>query len=97
MKKTMMILAATASFAVAGCQNMTQDQRFATGALGGGAAGLAAAEALDSNRTGQVVGMLAGAAAGSAIGANRGQGQAQQAPRCQYADGSVGPCPRSYY
>lgn len=94
MKKTMMILAAAASFAVAGCQNMTQDQRYATGALGGGAAGLAAAEALDSNNTGRVVGMLAGAAAGSAIGANTGQ---RQAPQCQYANGTVGPCPAGYY
>lgn len=94
MKKTMMILAATASFAVAGCQNMTQDQRFATGALGGGAAGLAAADALDSSDTGKVVGMLAGAAAGSAIGAGTGQ---RQAPQCRYASGAVGPCPASYY
>ena len=94
MKKTMMILAATASFAVAGCQNLTQDQRYATGALGGGAAGLAAAEALDSSDTGKVVGMLAGAAAGSAYAANTGQ---RQAPQCRYANNTVGPCPAGYY
>ena len=94
MKKTMMILAASASFAVAGCQNLTQDQLYATGALGGGAAGLAAAEALDSSDAGKVIGTLAGAAAGSAYAANRGQ---QQAPACRYANGTVGPCPAGYY
>lgn len=75
---------------VAGCANLTPDQRFAAGGLAGGAAGLAIADATKADRTGKVVGTLAGAAIGSTLAAN-------SAPRtCRYANGSYGPCPIGY-
>lgn len=59
--------------ALAGCTNLSSDQRFATGGLVGGAAGLVAANELELGRTGRVAGTLLGAAAGSSIAAGGGR------------------------
>ncbi|MHA6346701.1 glucose-6-phosphate isomerase [Roseivivax sp. CAU 1761] len=95
MKKTLMILLATGTVALAGCQNLTPDQRFAAGGLAGGAAGLAVADRMDADRTGKIMGTLAGAAAGSTLAA----GTARPQPRtvsCRYPNGQPAPCPGGY-
>lgn len=68
MKKTAILLL-TAVLGLSACSNLSQDQRFAAGGLAGGAAGLAAADALKANKTGRIVGTLLGAAAGSTYAA----------------------------
>lgn len=84
----MAILASAAL--LAGCGNLTPDQRFAAGGLAGGAAGLAIADATKANRTGKIVGTLAGAAIGSTVAANGAQ------QNCRYSNGTYGPCPAGY-
>ena len=70
--KTSALLILSAALALSGCAGMTQDQRFAAGGLAGAAAGLVAADALKSNKTGRIAGTLIGAAAGSTYAANYG-------------------------
>ncbi|MHA6325665.1 glucose-6-phosphate isomerase [Roseivivax sp. CAU 1753] len=97
MRKSIIATLVVGSAVLAGCGNMSQDQRYATGALVGGAAGLAAADASDKSGTARAVATLAGAAAGATIAANTGN--AQQQPRtvsCVYPDGRPAPCPPSY-
>jgi outer membrane lipoprotein SlyB len=89
MKQTLMILLTAGSFGLAGCADMSGDQRTTVGALAGGAAGLAAADALGGDTTGKAVGTLAGAAAGAAIGASSGK-------QCRYPDGRIAACPAGY-
>ena len=94
MKKSVIALLIVGTTALAGCNNMTQDQRYATGALVGGAAGLAAADASDKSGTARAVATLAGAAAGGAIAANTGTPQPPATTvRCTYPDGRPAPCP----
>lgn len=89
MKKTLAILLA-GSFALAGCSNMTSDQRYATGALAGGAAGVALADNMNGNNAEKAAGALAGAAIGGAVASNTAPKQ------CRYADGTVRACPAGY-
>lgn len=98
MKTTATILLLTVSSALAACGNMTQDQRYATGALLGGAAGLAIADDADKSGTTKAVATLAGAAAGASIAANTGGGiqQQQRTVRCVYPNGAPAPCPVGY-
>lgn len=71
-KKIRTLVLAAGCIILAGCGNLTQDQRFAAGGLAGAAAGLATADALKSNKSGKIVGTLAGAAIGSTYAANTG-------------------------
>lgn len=80
----------TVAALLAGCANLSPDQRFAAGGLAGAATGLAVADATNSNKTGRVIGTLAGAAIGSTVAANSAQ------PQCRYSNGSLGPCPVGY-
>ncbi len=86
------LLMPLAALALAGCAGMTPDQRYATGALAGGAAGLAIADKSNGNNTEKAVGTLAGAAIGGTIAANSGT----SAKQCQYADGTIRACPAGY-
>ncbi len=82
---------------LAGCNNMSSDQRYATGALVGGAAGLAAADANKENETGRAVATLVGAAAGGAIASNSGPQQTNtRTVSCVYPNGQPAPCPAGY-
>lgn len=72
MKKIRHIALAASFIALTACGNLTQDQRFTAGGLAGAAVGLAAADALKTDRTGKIVGTLVGAAAGSTYAANSG-------------------------
>jgi hypothetical protein len=95
MKKTILILVSSATVALAGCQNLTPNQRATAGGLAGGAAGLAVADRMDADATGKVMGTLAGAAAGTAIGAATAQPQARTVS-CRYPNGAPAPCPGGY-
>ncbi|QFS82240.1 hypothetical protein FIU97_05555 [Roseivivax sp. THAF40] len=97
MKKSAIAALALGSAVLAGCGNMSSDQRYATGALIGGAAGLAAADANKENNTGRAVATLAGAAAGGAIASNTGPRQQNTSTvRCAYPNGQPAPCPPGY-
>lgn len=91
MKSIIFALASTSIIAVAGCENMTSDQRTVAGAAGGAAAGLLTAEALDADSDWKVISALAGAAAGTVVAQNN------QRTICAYARGDgtyyEAPCP----
>lgn len=84
-------LMAAATIALAGCQNLTSDQRTVAGVAGGAAAGLITAEALGANKEWTVISALAGAAAGTVVAQN------QARTVCAYARGDgtyyEAPCP----
>lgn len=74
---------------LAGCENLTADQRTVVGVAGGAAAGLITAEALDADDNWRLIAALAGAAAGTIVAQNsatdtcaysRGDGTYYQAP-----------------
>jgi glucokinase len=69
--------------ALAACQPTPQNQA-ATGAVLGGAAGLALSELVDANPQWTAVAVLGGAAAGSVVAQN------QATQDCAYADGRGG-------
>ncbi|SIS71312.1 hypothetical protein SAMN05421759_102561 [Roseivivax lentus] len=97
MKRSSIAALALGAAFLAGCANMSSDQRYATGALVGGAAGLAAADANKENNTGRAVATLVGAAAGGAIAANSGPpAQNTSTVRCVYPNGQPAPCPPGY-
>jgi F0F1-type ATP synthase assembly protein I len=93
MKKTLLILAATSSLALAGCMDtMSQSQqRDVGGAVVGGAIGLITAKALGANSNWAILTTLAGAAAGVMVARNQATGE------CAYSNGDgtyrTGPCP----
>ncbi len=58
--------------AISACGNMSSQQRYASGGLAGGAAGLAVADMLDADDTVKVIGTLLGAAAGSSYASGGG-------------------------
>ena len=91
MKKPISALALIAAMGLSACagSNMSSDQQYATGALVGGATGLAAADAMDANGTEKAAATLVGAAAGGAIASNSGN----RGQRCVYPDGRAAPCP----
>lgn len=66
---------------LAGCGNMTTDQRTVAGIAGGAAAGLITAEALDADDDWRLIAALAGAAAGTVVAQNSSNGS------CAYARG----------
>lgn len=88
MKKTLIPLLISA-FGLAGCAGMSSDQRYATGALAGGAAGLALADNVHGSGTEKAIGALAGAAIGGAVASNT-------VKQCRYADGTIRACPAGY-
>ena len=67
--------------ALAGCADLTDDERLVVGALGGAAAGLIAAEQLEADDDWRVIAALGGAAAGTVVARNTATGQ------CAYARG----------
>jgi hypothetical protein len=77
--------------AVAGCENMTSEQRTVAGLAGGAAAGLLTAEALGADDDWRLISALGGAAAGTVVAQN------QQRTVCAYARGDgtyyEAPCP----
>lgn len=66
---------------LAGCENLSADQRTVVGVLGGAAAGLITAEALGADDNWRMISALAGAAAGTIVAQNSATG------RCAYARG----------
>lgn len=90
MNPTRIILTSAVVLALAGCANMTPDQRFAAGGLAGGAAGLAIADHTKADKTGKIVGTLAGAAIGSSLAAS------SSSSTCRYPNGTIGPCSSRY-
>lgn len=66
---------------VAGCENLTSEQRMVVGITAGAAAGLLTAEAFDADADWRVIAALAGAAAGTLVAQNSATG------RCAYARG----------
>ncbi|MFD1341941.1 glycine zipper 2TM domain-containing protein [Litorisediminicola beolgyonensis] len=93
MKKIATALLLTSAFGLSACANMTSDQRYATGALAGGAAGLAAGERLGGNSTEKAAATLAGAAIGGAVASNSGPAPTRS---CVYPNGQPAPCPVGY-
>jgi len=78
-------------FGLAGCENLTEQQRTVAGAAGGAAAGLITAEALGADSDWRLISALAGAAAGTVVAQNRNRNI------CAYARGDgtyyEAPCP----
>lgn len=76
---------------VAGCENLTADQRTVVGVAGGAAAGLVTADALNADDDWRLIAALAGAAAGTIVAQNT------QADTCAYSRGDgtyyTAPCP----
>jgi len=91
MKNLLIALACAGTLAVAGCENLTSEQRTVAGVAGGAAAGLLTAEALGADNDWRLIGALAGAAAGTVVAQN------QQRTVCAYARGDgtyyEAPCP----
>ncbi|MCC5988181.1 MAG: glucose-6-phosphate isomerase [Pararhodobacter sp.] len=79
-----------AAFTLSACDEMSPGQRDLTGALGGAAVGLIAADALRANPNWTIVAALGGAAAGVMVARNTATND------CAYADGRgryvVRPC-----
>lgn len=75
---------------VAGCDNLTSDQRTVVGMTAGAAAGLITAEALDADNNWRLIAALVGAAAGTLVAQNNATGD------CAYARGDgtyfIAPC-----
>lgn len=82
LRKSMIALAAVA--ALAGCETLTPEQQIAAGGLGGAAAGLLTAKALNANPQWTILTVLAGAATGALVAKNNATGQ------CAYSDGAGG-------
>lgn len=91
MTRTVFTGALVAALALAGCENMTSDQRMVVGGLTGAAAGVFTADAFDANRNWTVISALTGAAIGSVVASNN------VTQECAYVIGDgtyrVGPCP----
>ena len=66
---------------VAGCENLTSEQRTLVGMTAGAATGLLTAEAFDADGNWQLIAALAGAAAGTLVAQNGASGG------CAYARG----------
>ena len=66
---------------VAGCENLTSEQRTLVGMTAGAATGLLTAEAFDADGNWRLIAALAGAAAGTLVAQNSASG------RCAYARG----------
>lgn len=77
--------------AVAGCENLTPEQRTVVGITAGAAAGLITADALEADDDWRLIAGLAGAAAGTLVA------QDSATNRCAYARGDgtyhTAPCP----
>ena len=86
MKNEIIAIAAAATLVLAGCENMTPEQRNDVGAAAVGATvgGVAAAAIFNASAGWVVASALAGAAAGVLIARNNSTGQ------CAYADGKGG-------
>jgi len=86
------IAAALALAVVAGCDNLTPEQRTLAGITGGAAAGLITADVLNASSEWRVIAALAGAAAGTLVANNVNNST------CAYARGDgtyyTAPCPR---
>lgn len=91
MRSSIMAMICAGPLALAGCENMTSDQRTVAGAAGGAAAGLITAEALGADNNWRLISALGGAAAGTVVAQN------QQRTVCAYARGDgtyyEAPCP----
>lgn len=74
-------ISTVAAFSLAACDTMTPNERALAGGLGGAAAGLIAADALDANPNWTIVAALGGATAGAMVARNSSTG------RCAYSDG----------
>lgn len=66
---------------MAGCENLTTEQRTLFGMTAGAATGLLTAEAFDADGNWRLIAALAGAAAGTLVAQNNATG------RCAYARG----------
>ena len=64
------VLALTAVVMIAGCENLTPEQRTVVGVAGGAAAGLITAEVLEADDDWRLIAALAGAAAGTIVAQN---------------------------
>ncbi len=77
---------------LAGCENLTTEQRTVVGTVGGAAAGLITADALKADDDWRLIAALVGAAAGTVVAQNNAANQ------CAYARGDgayyTAPCPR---
>lgn len=91
MRRWILTLASAGVIALAGCENLTSEQRTVVGVTGGAAAGLITAEALGASSEWRIIAALAGAAAGTLVAQN------QNRNRCAYARGNgtyyTAPCP----
>ena len=88
---TRAVLALAALVLMAGCENLTTEQRTLVGITAGAATGLITAEALDADSNWRLIAALAGAAAGTLVAQNAAS------DRCAYARGDgtyfVAACP----
>lgn len=91
MKPFLLMSASTVMLLLAGCENLTTDQRTAVGLTGGAAAGLITADILGADNDWRLISALAGAAAGTIVAQNT------TTANCAYARGDgtyiVAPCP----
>ncbi|MGR3759106.1 glycine zipper 2TM domain-containing protein [Roseobacteraceae bacterium NS-SX3] len=87
----MTALAGASALLLAGCENLTPEQRTVTGVAGGAAAGLILADALKADDDWRLIAALGGAAAGTMVAQN------SQTKQCAYARGDgtyyTAPCP----
>ena len=92
MTKTFASLALVAVLATAGCQNLSAQDQANLGLLGGAAAGLITAQALNANDNWTILAALGGAAVGTMVARNNATGD------CAYSNGDGtyrnAPCPR---
>ena len=90
MSKFAIVAVIAAAFTLSACDQMSPGQRDLTGALGGAAVGLIAADALRANPNWTVVAALGGAAAGVMVARNTATND------CAYSNGRgqsiVRPC-----
>lgn len=91
MKPFILTSASIAMLLLAGCENLTTEQRTAVGLTGGAAAGLITADILGADNDWRLISALAGAAAGTIVAQNEATDQ------CAYARGDgtyiLAPCP----
>ncbi|WP_439154049.1 glucose-6-phosphate isomerase [Yoonia sp.] len=91
MKPFILTSASVAMLLLAGCENLTTEQRTVVGLTGGAAAGLITADILDADNDWRLIAALAGAAAGTIVAQNEATDQ------CAYARGDgtyiLAPCP----
>ena len=74
-------LVAAGAIGLAGCAELTSDERLAVGALGGAAAGLITADVLEADDDWRIISALGGAAAGTVVARNTANNQ------CAYSRG----------